>query len=310
MNKKIIIGVIVGIVIALAVLLWQTSREEQSHNKQYEKMEKELLPLNVEKRNLQQEIVDLKEMYEKEGASKGTATVLFTEMNEKVYTNAYPAMQEKGYVGVLALSSTQLPGMEGCISIQEFKALIAAGWSYCLTWEENTVAKDWLSKHSMEPATVMYFTDETYQEEYDIELSAAGYSTVVRYNNEEMTTTPPTRETGIWHADVCGMQGNRPMYQLENAMTQGGNIVFSVGFTRAEELYDEEIFGYMLEWFKDYEEAGTLVVSDFAGARAYHEEMEWKRNLSEEQFQVEKAKIEEKIKETEKKIDAVYSKYE
>lgn len=303
-------GIIVGIVLILVFLLWKTGREEQSHNKQLEQMDKELIPLNVEKRDLEKKIIDLKKMTEDKGTSKGTTTVLFTEINEMVYTGAYPILKEHGYVGVLALSGTQLPGLDGCISVQQFEELLSAGWSYCVSWIDHEVVNNWLKTQNKTQGTVAYFPDRTYRKNYEAEVSAAGYTTIVRRDNDEMTLTAPTRKDGIWHADLSGVLANDPRKQLENTMEQGGHIVYGVGFTKKAEMYDEDIFLLMLKWFKSYEEEGNLLVTDFAGARTYHEEMEWKRNISEEQFQIEKDKIEEQIKEIEKQIDAIYEKYE
>ena len=57
----------------------------------------------------------------------GTATVLFTDLDERIYTDIYPTMEEDGFVGMLAVSSAYLPDGEGRLTSEQIRELLEAG---------------------------------------------------------------------------------------------------------------------------------------------------------------------------------------
>ncbi len=133
---KIIAGAVAGIVclagaVCLGVFTWRDYQTQQEQAAGREEAEKLLRPLDVEWNRIQQEIDDLEEEYSLKMEGTGTAEVLFTHPDARVYEEAYPIMEEYGYTGVLAVSEQQFPGTEGNMSLEQFQELIQAGWMIC-----------------------------------------------------------------------------------------------------------------------------------------------------------------------------------
>lgn len=93
------LGIVFGVVfVAAAVWLgsvsWKDYRAQQERTAQREETEKMLRPLEVQLNELQQELSDMEEEYSYRADGSGTAEVLFTEPDVRVYEEIYPIMQE------------------------------------------------------------------------------------------------------------------------------------------------------------------------------------------------------------------------
>lgn len=82
-------------------------------------MEEELRPLYVEKNRMERELEQLADEYELRISGTGTVGILFTDLDERIYTELYPVMKEYGYTGIIAVSGSYLPGGEGCLSVEQ-----------------------------------------------------------------------------------------------------------------------------------------------------------------------------------------------
>lgn len=273
---KIIAGAVAGIVclagaVCLGVFTWRDYQTQQEQAAGREEAEKLLRPLDVEWNRIQQEIDDLEEEYSLKMEGTGTAEVLFTHPDARVYEEAYPIMEEYGYTGVLAVSEQQFPGTEGNMSLEQFQELIQAGWSTCIVWSGDDMYT-WLGALALKMqetgvpgSSVMYFPSETYLKEYDEILLAHGFAAAVHHGEAgEMDTA--AGEGGIWHPAAVGLQGETPKYRLDDAVKNKANIVYTVGWQQEDEMYNEKMFRSMLSYFKQYQEESGLQVMDIAGA--------------------------------------------
>ena len=127
MNKKIIPIVTIVLAIGLFAFIWGVQKEENKTAMQHEKLYEQRRPLTVKQEQLEQELETLKKEYEKSKAPNAVVQVIFTDLSEKVYSECYPIMKEYEYTGTLTLSAKQLPGEEGCMTVDQFKELIDAG---------------------------------------------------------------------------------------------------------------------------------------------------------------------------------------
>lgn len=237
---KIIAGAVAGIVclagaVCLGVFTWRDYQTQQEQAAGREEAEKLLRPLDVEWNRIQQEIDDLEEEYSLKMEGTGTAEVLFTHPDARVYEEAYPIMEEYGYTGVLAVSEQQFPGTEGNMSLEQFQELIQADWSTCIVWSGDDMYT-WLGALALKMqetgvpgSSVMYFPSETYLKEYDEILLAHGFAAAVHHGEAgEMDTA--AGEGGIWHPAAVGLQGETPKYRLDDAVKNKANIVYTVGW--------------------------------------------------------------------------------
>lgn len=312
---KIIAGAVAGIVclagaVCLGVFTWRDYQTQQEQAAGREEAEKLLRPLDVDWNRIQQEIDDLEEEYSLKMEGTGTAEVLFTHPDARVYEEAYPIMEEYGYTGVLAVSEQQFPGTEGNMSLEQFQELIQAGWSTCIVWSGDDMYT-WLGALALKMqetgvpgSSVMYFPSETYLKEYDEILLAHGFAAAVHHGEAgEMDTA--AGEGGIWHPAAVGLQGETPKYRLDDAVKNKANIVYTVGWQQEDEMYNEKMFRSMLSYFKQYQEESGLQVMDIAGAGEYRQQLENDKGAIEQEYLQKKEELERQKEDIERQMDEI-----
>lgn len=312
---KIIAGAVAGIVclagaVCLGVFTWRDYQTQQEQAAGREEAEKLLRPLDVEWNRIQQEIDDLEEEYSLKMEGTGTAEVLFTHPDARVYEEAYPIMEEYGYTGVLAVSEQQFPGTEGNMSLEQFQELIQVGWSTCIVWSGDDMYT-WLGALALKKqetgvpgSSVMYFPSETYLKEYDEILLAHGFAAAVHHGEAgEMDTA--AGEGGIWHPAAVGLQGETPKYRLDDAVKNKANIVYTVGWQQEDEMYNEKMFRSMLSYFKQYQEESGLQVMDIAGAGEYRQQLENDKGAIEQEYLQKKEELERQKEDIERQMDEI-----
>jgi len=303
MIKKVVSIVTIVLVIAMGLLLWSASEQEQKEAARQEEIAEKRRPLLVKKAELEQQIIDLEKQYEANRLPKGTTQVLFTGLEADVFNICYPIMKEYEYTGVLALSLTQLPGMEGLMTIEQFQQLIGEGWDICVKWDAETPVKKWwpelqtqMRKLGLETGSVVYFTTGAYSKSLDATLQQMGFSIVVHHGEEHDSLIQTADEEGIWHLGAVGFMGEKPRVRLTESVTQKGNITFLVGFQLEDEKYNERSFRSMLSYFDSYEANLELIVSDMEMARQhYRDRMASYEDTKEEEYKQARASLEEEL---------------
>ena len=298
--------IIVTIVLAIAVgaLLWSAYREEQKEVTNHEEIQKKSRPLMVKKQELEQKIVDLDKQYEAQRAPKATTQVIFTGLEADVYNLCYPIMKAYEYTGILALSLTQLPGMEGLMTIEQFQELINEGWTICIKWDATQPVRSWwptlqkqVKQLGLETGSVVYFTTGAYTKQLDSQIQTMGFSIVVHHGEEH--------DSLIQLADLgsVGLMGEKPKLRLTDAITQRGNITYLVGFQLNDEKYNERAFRSMLSCFESYENTSELIVSNMDVARQHFQDRALGNGqMQEEEYQQARSELETQLKNVEEEL--------
>ena len=317
MYKKIIPIVTIVIAIGLFAFIWGVQKEESKKAVQHEKLYEQRRPLTVKQEQLQQELDAIEKNYEKSKSPNAVVQVIFTELNELVYSQCYPIMQEYEYTGTLLLSDTQLPGQEGCMSIEQFQELIDAGWEVAITWKDGVAAKQWwtnlqnrLTVLGVKNEPVLYFPKGSYRAELDTTIQELGFTIAVVNKGEEEQPLQLQHEEGIWHVGAVGMMTSKPRLWLREAVAQDANLAYLIGFALDKEMYNEKSFRSMLHCFDEYEATEELVTTNIVEAREHF------RNRSvgvapeiESQYQEKKAALEKELAEVKKKLEEIDAKY-
>lgn len=316
MTKKS--GVILTIVLAviLAVFLYCEDKAAREKEAYYTKKEELLAPLNKEKRQWKEQLSRLENDHHSRMAGHGSAVILFTGCDERIYTEIYPIMQEYGYAGVLEVSEEHFPGEEGSISQEQLRELSDAGWTTCVRWEGVPTGEGWLYRltNRMKEAgiargNVMYFPYGTYEDEQDRILKELGFDIAVHHGEMGKPLIVTEAKEEIWHPGAVGIKGESPRYKLQDAVAARGNIVFVVGYEAEDEMYDERAFRSMLDNFAAYQKENEFQIMDFQGARNYREGVEAGGEALTEVYEKERAEIEEKLKAIEQEMDNINKKY-
>lgn len=317
MNKKIIPIVTIVLAIGLFAFVMMAQKQENKTVARQEEWEEERRPLAVQLEQLEQDLKDLEKMYEKSKSPSAVTQILFTELNEQVYTQCYPILKEFEYKGILALSDTQFPGENGCMSIEQFQELTSEGWEICIAWQTGESAKIWWSKFQSKLATLgvkagntAYFPKGTYSAELDGMLQEFGFTIAVIGRTEEETPLQLQTEEGIWHVGAIGMMTSKPRLWLREAVAQDANLTYLIGFQQEEELYNEKSFRSMLKCFDEYVATDELIVTDMEAAREHFDG----RSLGvsaevEGNYQEQKTTLEKELSEVKKKLEEIDAKY-
>ena len=131
-------------------------------------MQEKTINLEVECRNIEKEIDELQVEADNRTSSKATTHIVFTDLNEKVYEECFPVMEKYEYTGTLAVSTKQLPGKKGCITVKQYQKMVEAGWKVCISWESAKDAEKWwkdlqkdLEELEVDYEKVIYFPQGT-----------------------------------------------------------------------------------------------------------------------------------------------------
>ena len=315
-KKYILAGIILLMGLALLFATVGQKFSEKRREEVYQAMNEELLPLRVEKNRLTQRLDKLESSYGKLLQGMGTAEILFTDLDERIYEEIYPRMEEYGFTGLLAVSGTYYPGGDGCLERKQFEELLKAGWEWCVCWQRGDSIEDIekvrerMSDFETGFSSALYFERNLYTKDYDESLSALGYRTVIHHGEGGLPLVTDDAEDRIWHPGAVGLQGQQPRFKLEDTVNLAGNIVFTVGFHEQEEMYRERTFLSMLEYLKDYVDRKDLMVLDMQQAREYFAQLAGGRESFSKLLEEQQQNLNEDIEEIEKEMDKIQMAYD
>ena len=313
MFKKIAMVITLVLTLCLGMFIWNMNQEEKNQIAAQEKVESAKRPLLVKKEKIERKLDNLNRDYKANISPKATTQVIFTGLEADVYNICYPIMKKFGYTGILAVSLTQLPGMEGRMSLEQFQEMIQSGWKICIKWDAETPVRNWWPKLQkqvkqlgLETGDVVYFTTGTYKSSLDSQLTTMGFSVVVHHGEESESLIQTKDEEGLWHLGSVGLMGEKPKLRLTQAIQQNGNITYLVGFELEDEMYKERSFLSMLSYFDAYEANMDLIVSDMQGARQHYREREDVHMQAKvEEYNQEKAALEVELAAVEEELAKV-----
>lgn len=313
------IAIAVAIVLlagALFFFFWQDRQAEREKQAQAEAMERDLRPLEVEKRRLQQDLDGIDRTYEEESRGSASLVILFTNLDEIIYTDIFPRMSTYGFTGVLTLSEECFPGQEGSMNWEQFQELKAAGWECCFRWEPTTDPAEWMTscrrlaqEAQIETPTAVYFPDTAYSKAQDDFLRSYNFEVVVHHGEESLPLILSEGGDGLWHPGAVAWNQDGVVSLLSDLTSQKGNLVFTVGSDSQPEKYEENGYTYMLQMVNKYCGAGDLMVTDLLGAMEYRRELEAGQTNLEKDYTDQEAELESQIRELDKKIDEITEKY-
>ena len=308
--KKIVLIITAILAIGLFIFISKVNKEELKQQARNDEIEEMLRPFTVKKDSLNSELEQLEEEHNNKTKPKGTTQVIFTGLEEEVYTACYPIMQEHNYDGILALSWKQFPGAEGCMTLEQFQELITAGWKICVKWDSETPVAQWwptlqqkLTELGVSAGQIVYFTTGTYSSTLDAQLKELGFTIVVHHGEEVESLIQTKDEDGIWHLGSVGLMGLKPKVRLHEAIAQTGNIIYLVGFELEDELYHERQFRNMLKYFELYENSYELQVTTIEEAREIYRLRALGQDvIVDEEYEKKRAELIAEIEKTEAEI--------
>lgn len=320
MNRtKILILAIAGcLLVILGIFCWKINDRDSQLERKYEKWQNERRNLEVEYRNIESEIEKVDAEFYKKTSPSATVQIVFTDLDERVYSQVYPIMEKRGYVGILVFSETQLPGAEGCITMKQYEELMKNGWSTCVQWEEpDDEAKWWknwkskLKELNIEIEESVYFPKDTYESGMDIFLEEVGIKNVIIEKADRESPLQVKSEEGIWHIGAMGCMTTQPKKWLKEAVAQKANVAYLVSFTLEHQIYEESTFQRMLNSFEECEKAKELLVFDLDGAKKYRETyLEGISQAVKDEYEENRGNLLKELGAVEQKLEEIDAKYQ
>lgn len=199
------------------------------------------------------ELEELKQKYEEVKKSiLPTMDFFVTDLDESMYWNLYPLMNEFGFKGKLVLTHKQFPDLDGKISKEQFNEMLNAGWSYCIGWDSDTDLADRidsirprLEEYSLAMPDTIFDRDRLYTEDMASILTERGFTTVVVSELKKVISDEPVQQSGVtlYHTattdklDVGKAMDKRAdegggCFSLRLRIRDNGDVVFSEAKTR------------------------------------------------------------------------------
>lgn len=316
MKNRIAIGVSVILAALLVWMIWKNDREEKQMEKQLLTIYEEARLLELQKWKLQNEIEVLEKDYRTDISSSATEELLVRELDDVLYTEFYPLMQEYQTVGILALSEAEFPGSDGNITSEQFAEILQNGWSFCLAWNGEEELSEWLldmqsllASENLNMPEVIYFEPGSYFAGADDILSEFGISVAVHHGEEELPLIATESGEGIWHPGSRPWNGTNIRSIINSFVDEGGNLAFTVSFSGEEDLYSYDSFKNMLAYIKSFRENGRLQVTDLVSARSFRRSEEDRIVQMDLEMKEKKDSLQSQINELDDQIEDVYEKY-
>lgn len=242
--------------------------------------------LRVERQQLELEKKERQEQYDRELRGPGINMVVFTELDEKLYTEAYPMMEKWGFHGVLALSDSQFPGKEGCITRDSFQEMRKKGWSVCIQWDMHTEWETYIKDMKLllreigeELPKTIYFQKNTYSDTWDPELEKAGFEIAVIHGEGGYPLINRSDETALWHINSLSWNRTGIRAYVAKIASIGGAFALNVDFGEHRSGYDDAIFNNMCAYMETLD---NYQIMNFESARTTRSEIRVNEDLRRE----------------------------
>lgn len=300
-----------SLLLIMAVILWANQMHEDKEAKEAFALEEQLRPLTIKRQKLKQQLEELEKKYEAERRPRATTQILFTEPDARVYELCYPIMKEYKLTGVIALSEERLPGVEGCMSEEQLKELIQAGWSICARFDNATrLGTQWTSlkkefkKYNLDEPNTVYLASGVYNKGLDATIEQCGFTIVVHHGEEGLPIVQSNDEAGLWHLGSVGIKGHEPRLRFTEAIEGKANVITLVGFSLAEEMYVEKSFRSMISSCSQYVAKDELIVGSMEDARAHFKDRSTEvGEIDKQEYLQQKQVLDAQLVEVEKEIE-------
>ena len=247
---------VIALVLVLALLgagVYYLRRMDQQEKNYMRDLYTEIEPLQRQRELLAQERDNLELNYALMMRDVATTQILFRELDEKLFSEVYPLMRDRGITGIIGLSGAQFPGMGKLINVAQFNRLMMDGWGSCYVYNSRASAEileqwlkgfeDRLTLNELPIPTAIYFPGGSYMAEYDEILINHGIQTVITDAPDGRSTTVTDVTGQLWFTgampwNYTGVASDTDLL----SRTDGANLSFTVSFSNLWDAFEQEAF--------------------------------------------------------------------
>ncbi len=203
----------------------------------------ELNTLETKKTQINRKIKSLRADIEKNTQGKGTISFICVGAHKKAYSIVFKRAQEKGYKGVIVLNDKYKIGFTDCMSADQFKEMVDAGWEVAVSFSSKNsdpmasvrslIAE--AEKYGAKDIKTVYFERDGYSTNYDSELLYLGIENAVYHGEDKKTTSEflypdDPEDTKLWKPMSLGYATSGKSSFISSLQTARGSLLFDIGF--------------------------------------------------------------------------------
>lgn len=256
---------------------------------------------------LREELEELKAQYAKVQNSIVPVVDFFvTDLDASMYTTLYPLMDEFGFKGKLVLTHNQFPDGNGKITMEQFKELLDAGWTYCIGWDSDTDLADRidtmqtrLDRYELAMPDTVFDRDRLYTNDMADILTKRSFKTVVVSELKKVVSDDPVEENGVllYHAATVDKLDVGPILADESE-TGGGCLGLRLRMKdKNKDVFDEEKTRDLFQQIKDLSDEKRLHLCDKEPVSEYWTEKNAEQNEKLQSIEEAMKKIEAQLSE-------------
>ncbi|MBR1711081.1 MAG: hypothetical protein IJ719_20015 [Clostridia bacterium] len=230
-------------------------------------IQRKMVPLQQQKRAILDQMNLLQREYEGKLAETATIQLVFSDLDERLYLEAFPVMLQYGFKGVMVLSEDQVPGQPGLITIRQFEEMVRDGWTYCINWDGESVLWDaftevqWkMPESTLDMPDTVYLPPMTYTGDMDLRLQRQGIRMLIHHGEQGLLMDIEGQENSLWHIGAVSWQESSARQILAECVSKRTNLAFDVNFAN----YTLEGFQDLLYAITTYQKLNTMEVTSFA----------------------------------------------
>ena len=227
--------------------------------------------------------------------------------------------------GIIALSPTELPDLEGRMTFEQFNEMIDAGWQAIVYWGGEEALDGYLEVMEANFETLglpkpeaVLFRSTTYSTELDGLLKARGYKYIFHCGEEYLPyiETSVRQEGDIWHIGSVGWNTyGVSSAMLTNLLSSSGVMAFTVDFNYGTSGYDgsniacRASFERMVERLDAFRNSKDLYICSLGTLEAVRSKYVSDAEAVLGENAVRREQIRARVMDIEREISAIYEEY-
>lgn len=129
----------------VGLMVIQEQRKLMEEQREIENADLKRIEIEQQISQLEQELDNLNGGIIQDSGWQSQIIFCFTEFEDSSYRGVIRTLEQYGYPGVIVFDGTNLPGMPGCISIEEYQELIAKGWEGAIETEAGNMLYQYMA---------------------------------------------------------------------------------------------------------------------------------------------------------------------
>lgn len=280
-----------------------------------DEIETKVSEYRVEKRELEQELSSLQNAHVKETVGASRLMFFFSPIDNLFVDEIYPILKEKKIVASVCLDKDNLPGEYSVMSKETYNSLIENGWQTALYFDGKNTVNKWFSDNEqalkaaeIEIPTVLVVDEGNFNDVIASEFYLLGFKDII-IKAKKPDISKEDIEGGPAITDSVGWYTTSASGIIDRFASKTGDIAFFVGGDHPEESYEPDQFSAMLNVISKSVQNEQLFFTTPQGATEYKEKLVEAYNLTIDEFNKEKIRLENRINELEILIQKEYDEY-